>query len=162
LLLRRAWLTAGSLFIIALPFVRKRKEDRKENTKFQVYVAALFTISTLLSTAAFPRTGISSVFGLLSIVLLGGLVFLAIANYVKKVSQPKNEIRNLFFLLAVFLVVAIAIIAGGLYYSPPYLVKYIDAINPFVSYLTIIETVAENRPPTLADLPQKLLYIIGF
>ena len=140
-----------SLFIIALPFVRKRKEDRKENTKFQVYVAALFTISTLLSTAAFPRTGISSVFGLLSIALLGGLVFLAIANYVRKVSQPKNEIRNLFFLLAVFLVVAIAIIAGGLYYSPPYLVKYIDAINPFVSYLTIIETVAENSPPTLAD-----------
>jgi dolichyl-diphosphooligosaccharide---protein glycosyltransferase len=136
-----------SLFMIALPFVGKRKE----NTKFQVYVAALFTISTLLSTAAFPRTGISSVFGLLSIALLGGLVFLAIANYVKKVSQPKNEIRNLFFLLAVFLALAIAIIAGGLYYSPPYLVKYIDAINPFVSYLPIIETVAENSPPTLAD-----------
>ena len=72
-----------SLFMIALPFVRKRKE----NTKLQMYVAALFTICTLLSTAAFPRTGISSALGLSSIALLGGLVFLAIANNVKK-NQP--------------------------------------------------------------------------
>jgi dolichyl-diphosphooligosaccharide---protein glycosyltransferase len=140
-----------ALFMIALPFVRKRKEDRKENIKFRMYVAALFTICTLLSTAAFPRTGISSAFGLSSIALLGGLVFLAIANYAKEVSQPKNEIRNLFFLLVVFLAAAIAVIAGGLYYSPPNLVKYLDAINPFVSYLPIIEIVAENSPPNLAD-----------
>jgi dolichyl-diphosphooligosaccharide--protein glycosyltransferase len=143
-----------SLFMITLPFVRRGEKDRKENTNFQVYVAALFTIFALLSTAAFPKTGISSVFGLSSIALLGGVIFLAIANYVKKVSLPKDAIRNMLFLLFVFIAVAIAVIAGGLDYSPPYFweyLKYLDAINPFVSYLPLIETVAENQPAILRD-----------
>jgi dolichyl-diphosphooligosaccharide--protein glycosyltransferase len=140
-----------SLFMIVLPFVRRRKEDRTENTQFQVYVAVLFTISVLLTTAAFPKTGVSSVFGLSSIALLGGVVFLASATYIKKISQPRKTMRNLLFLLIVFIAVAIAIIAGGLYYSPPYLTKYLDAINPFISYHPLIQTVAENRPATLVD-----------
>ena len=140
-----------SLFMIVLPFVRREKENRTENTQFHVYVAVLFTISVLLTTAAFPKTGVSSVFGLSSIALLGGVVFLASATYVKKFSQTKNTLRNLLFLLLVFIAVIIAIIAGGLYYSPPYLTKYLDAINPFISYHPLIQTVAENRPATLAD-----------
>lgn len=140
-----------SLFMIAIPFVRRGEEYRKENTQFQVYFAALFTISAILSTAAFPKTGISSVFGLSSIALLGGVIFLAFANYVKKVSQPKNTMRNMLFLLIVLSVITTAVIAGGLYYSPPYLTKYLDAINPFISYHPLIQTVAENRPATLAD-----------
>jgi dolichyl-diphosphooligosaccharide--protein glycosyltransferase len=51
----------------------------------------------------------------------------------------------------VFIAVALAVIASGLYYTPPYLIKYLDALNPFVSYLPIIESVSENRPATLAD-----------
>jgi dolichyl-diphosphooligosaccharide---protein glycosyltransferase len=140
-----------SLFMIVLPFVRRGKDDRTENTQFQVYVTVLFTISVLLTTAAFPKTGVSSVFGLSSIALLGGVVFLASATYIKKISQPRKTMRNLLFLLIVFIAVAIAIIAGGLYYSPPYLTKYLDAINPFISYHPLIQTVAENRPATLAD-----------
>jgi dolichyl-diphosphooligosaccharide--protein glycosyltransferase len=152
-----------SLFMIILPFVRRGKEDRTENTQFKVYAAVLFTISVLLTTAAFPKTGVSSVFGLSSIALLGGVVFLASATYVKKSSQPKNTLRTLLFLLIVFIVVAIAIIAGGLYYSPPYLTKYLDAINPFISYHPLIQTVAENRPATLADYLTNfsLLLILG-
>ena len=152
-----------SLFMIVLPFVRREKENRTENTQFHVYVAVLFTISVLLTTAAFPKTGVSSVFGLSSIALLGGVVFLASATYVKKFSQPKNTLRNLLFLLLVFIAVIIAIIAGGLYYSPPYLTKYLDAINPFISYHPLIQTVAENRPATLADYLTNfsLLLILG-
>jgi dolichyl-diphosphooligosaccharide---protein glycosyltransferase len=152
-----------SLFMIVLPFVRREKENRTENTQFHVYVAVLFTISVLLTTAAFPKTGVSSVFGLSSIALIGGVVFLASATYVKKFSQPKNTLRNLLFLLLVFIAVIIAIIAGGLYYSPPYLTKYLDAINPFISYHPLIQTVAENRPATLADYLTNfsLLLILG-
>ena len=152
-----------SLFMIVLPFVRREKEDRTQNTQFHVHVAVLFTISVLLTTAAFPKTGVSSVFGLSSIALLGGVVFLASATYVKKFSQPKNTLRNLLFLLLVFIAVIIAIIAGGLYYSPPYLTKYLDAINPFISYHPLIQTVAENRPATLADYLTNfsLLLILG-
>ncbi len=152
-----------SLFMIVLPFVRRGKENRTKNTQFHVYVAVLFTISALLTTAAFPKTGVSSVFGLTSIALLGGVVFLASATYVKKFSQPKNTMRNLLFLLIVFVAVVIAIITGGLYYSPPYLTKYLDAINPFISYHPLIQTVAENRPATLADYLTNfsLLLILG-
>ena len=69
-----------SLFFICLPFFQRE-------TKIPVYVAIAFTIAALLSAGAFPRPGISFVFGLPGIALMGGTIFLIIATFLKKISR---------------------------------------------------------------------------
>src|SRR5918912_1292284 len=98
-----------SLFLIALPFFRR-------DTRIPTYVAITFTIFALITAGAFPRPGISFVFGLPGIALIGGTIFLCIANFLKKISQPRTEIRNTLFLLAAFLVIAVGIVGAGVYH----------------------------------------------
>ena len=131
-----------SLFFFVLPFIRK-------DTYLPMYAAILFVGFTIVSAAVFPRIGVSFIFGLSGIALIGGTLFLVFSNVLKKFIQSKNETRNTLFLLIIFIVVAIAIIFGGLYH-PPYR-KYLDAINPFFSYVPIIEAVAEQNPPRIGD-----------
>jgi dolichyl-diphosphooligosaccharide---protein glycosyltransferase len=136
-----------SLFLFAIPFIRK-------DTQYAMYAAIIFTIFTVISAAAFPRAGTLFPFGLSGILLIGGAVFFVISNFLKRLSQTETEKRNIIFLLIVFIVVALAIIASGLYYHPYR--KYLAVINPFFGYLPIIKSVAEQTPPSVAD------YFINF
>jgi dolichyl-diphosphooligosaccharide--protein glycosyltransferase len=132
-----------SLFLIALPFVRKKELQNP------MYVAVIFTLLTIISTAIFPRTGISFVLSFPTIALVGATVFVVIANFIKKHSKPTVQKRNIFFVLIAFILLAIGLIAGGLYYLPDK--KYLAAVNPFMSYHPIAESVAENTRPTIID-----------
>src|SRR6478752_2849062 len=132
-----------SLFLIALPFFRR-------DTKIPTYVAIAFTVFALVSAGAFPRPGISFVLGLPGIALIGGTVFLTIANFLKRLSQPRTEIRNTLFLLVAFIAVAAGVIGAGKY-IPTYF-RYLNAINPFLSTQNALtESVAEHFTPTLVD-----------
>src|SRR5919197_583689 len=132
-----------SLFFIAPPFFRK-------DTHIPMYVAITFTLFALISAGSFPRPGISFVFGLPGIALIGSTVFLVIAHFLKKISQPRTEIRNTLFLLVAFIASAIGIIGAGTYYQPYF--RYLNAINPFLSTQnTLTESVAEHFTPTLVD-----------
>jgi dolichyl-diphosphooligosaccharide--protein glycosyltransferase len=132
-----------SLFLIALPFIRK-KEIQKP-----MYVAVVFTIFTIITTAVFPRTGTSFILSLPSIALVGGTVFLVISNFIKKYSDPRIQNRNILFVLIVFISLVVVIIAGGLYYLPDN--KYLAAVNPFIPSHPFAESVAENIPPRITD-----------
>ena len=99
-----------SLFLIALPFFRR-------DTKIPTLIAIAFTVFALLSAGAFPRPGISFVLGLPGIALIGGTVFLTIATFLKRISQPRTEIRNTLFLLVAFIAVAAGVIGAGTYHS---------------------------------------------
>jgi dolichyl-diphosphooligosaccharide---protein glycosyltransferase len=132
-----------SLFLVALPFVRKIE------LQSLMYVAVIFTLLTIISTAIFPRTGISFVLSFPSIALVGATVFVVIANFIKKHSKPTVQKRNILFVLIAFILLAIGLIAGGLYYLPDK--KYLAAVNPFMSYHPIAESVAENTRPTIID-----------
>ena len=132
-----------SLFLIALPFFRK-------DTRIPVYTAIAFTVFTMLSAIAFPRPGISFVYGLPGIALVGGALFLIIAHYLKKLSRPGKEIRNTLFLLVAFFAVASAFLAAGTYHSLSF--RYINALNPFLSsHNPLTASVAEHFTPTLVD-----------
>src|SRR5919198_576526 len=132
-----------SLFFIALPFFRK-------DTHIPVYVAITFTLFALISAGSFPRPGISFVFGLPGIALIGSTVFLVIAHFLKKISQGRTEIRNTLFLLVAFIAGTIGIIGAGTYYHSYF--RYLNAINPFLSTQnTLTESVAEHFTPTLVD-----------
>ena len=132
-----------SLFLIALPFFRR-------DTKIPTLIAIAFTVFALLSAGAFPRPGISFVLGLPGIALIGGTVFLTIATFLKRISQPRTEIRNTLFLLVAFIAVAAGVIGAGTYH-PTYF-RYLNAINPFLSTQNALtESVAEHFTPTLVD-----------
>lgn len=132
-----------SLFLITLPFFRR-------DTKIPTCVAIAFTVFALVSAGAFPRPGISFVLGLPGIALIGGTVFLTIANFLKRISQPRTEIRNTLFLLVAFIAVAAGVIGAGTYH-PTYF-RYLNAINPFLSTQNALtESVAEHFTPTLVD-----------
>jgi dolichyl-diphosphooligosaccharide--protein glycosyltransferase len=82
-----------------------------------MYVAITFTMAALLSAGAFPRPGMSFVFGLPGIALVGGTIFLIIATFLKEKSRQEKSLRNLLFLLTAFVVASAAVLASGNYYS---------------------------------------------
>jgi dolichyl-diphosphooligosaccharide--protein glycosyltransferase len=132
-----------SLFFICLPFFQRE-------TKVPMYIAIAFTITALLIAGAFPRPGISFVFGLPGIALIGGTAFLIIATFLNKTSRQEKRLRNLLFLLTFFIVVSTGVLVSGSYYSSSF--RYLNAINPFLSAVNpLTESVAEHFTPTLVD-----------
>ena len=132
-----------SLFFIALPFFRR-------DLTIPMYVAIAFTILTLITAAAFPRPGISFVPGLPGLAMMAGTAFLVIAYFVRKISRPMVQTRNVAFALIAFVAIGIAFVAAGAYVSPSF--RYLNAINPFIGSIDpLVESVAEHFTPTVAD-----------
>ncbi|HEX2471118.1 MAG TPA: STT3 domain-containing protein, partial [Nitrososphaera sp.] len=132
-----------SLFFIALPFFRR-------DLTIPMYVAIAFTVFTLITAAAFPRPGLSFVLGLPGLAMIAGTAFLVIAFFVKKISRPIVQTRNVALVLIAFVAVGIAFIAAGPYVSPSF--RYLNAINPFIGSIDpLVESVAEHFTPTVAD-----------
>jgi dolichyl-diphosphooligosaccharide---protein glycosyltransferase len=132
-----------SLFFIALPFFRR-------DLTIPMYVAIAFTILTLVTAAAFPRPGISFVLGLPGLAMMAGTAFLVIAYFVRKISRPMVQTRNVAFALIAFVAIGIAFVAAGTYVSPSF--RYLNAINPFIGSIDpLVESVAEHFTPTVAD-----------
>jgi dolichyl-diphosphooligosaccharide--protein glycosyltransferase len=132
-----------SLFLIALPFLRK-------DLQIPVCIAITLTLFTIITAAAFPRPGISFMFGLPGIALIGSTVFLINAHFLKNLSSPQKLRLNTVFLLTGFFGVGVAALMGGAYYTSDF--RYLNAINPFLSPQTsITEFVAEHATPTMVD-----------
>ena len=132
-----------AIFFIALPFFRR-------DLTIPMYVVIAFTVFSLISAAAFPRPGISYVLGLPGIAMIGGTVFLVIANFIRRIGGPRQQQRNTLYLLVAFIALAVGIVAAGAYIAPSF--RYINAINPFVgSDNFLVESVAEHFTPTVAD-----------
>jgi dolichyl-diphosphooligosaccharide---protein glycosyltransferase len=132
-----------SLFFIALPFFRR-------DLTIPMYVAIAFTVLTLITAAAFPRPGISFVLGLPGLAMMAGTAFLVIAYFVRKISRPMVQTRNVAFALIAFVAIGIAFVAAGAYVSPSF--RYLNAINPFIGSIDpLVESVAEHFTPTVAD-----------
>ena len=132
-----------SLFFIALPFFRR-------DLTIPMYVAIAFTAFTLITAAAFPRPGVSFVLGLPGIAMMAGTAFLVIAFFVKKISRPMVQTRNVAFVLIAFVAIGMAFIVAGPYVSPSF--RYLNAINPFIGSIDpLVESVAEHFTPTVAD-----------
>jgi dolichyl-diphosphooligosaccharide--protein glycosyltransferase len=134
---------AISLFFIALPFFRR-------DLTIPMYVAIAFTAFTLITAAAFPRPGVSFVLGLPGLAMMAGTAFLVIAFFVKKISRPMVQTRNVAFVLIAFVAIGMAFIVAGPYVSPSF--RYLNAINPFIGSIDpLVESVAEHFTPTVAD-----------
>ena len=132
-----------SLFFIALPFFRR-------DLTIPMYVAVAFTVFTLITAAAFPRPGVSFVLGLPGLAMMAGTIFLVIAFFVKRISKPMVQTRNVALTLIAFVAVGIGFIVAGPYVSPSF--RYLNAVNPFIGSVDpLVESVAEHFTPTVAD-----------
>ena len=145
-----------SLFFIVLPFFRK---DTQQIIIPSYIVAAIaFMIFTLIGVLAFPRPGISFLVSLSGISLIASTAFLIIAHFLKKISQPKREFRNILLLLVVLVtVVSIITVSRTYYIQGPYALfdlypRYFSAINPFYSLQDpLVQSIAEHAKPNLID-----------
>lgn len=132
-----------SLFFILIVFFKK-------DTAAPLYIAVIFTIFTIMCTAAFPRPGISFIFGLPGIALIAGTVFLTNAHLLKNLIHPSNHQRGTILLLIGLIVAAIVAISGEAYYASDF--RYINAINPFFpQQISLTATVSEHSRPSLVD-----------
>lgn len=132
-----------SIFFFVLPFIRK-------DITIPAAVIIIFTISTIISAGAFPRPGISFVFGLPGISLVIGMIFFIISCVIRKKSNPAKVKRNLIFLLLGFIIIGAGIVSSGTYLSSSF--RYLNAINPFLSSQNpLVQSVAEHFTPTVVD-----------
>jgi dolichyl-diphosphooligosaccharide--protein glycosyltransferase len=82
--------------------------------------------------------------------MMAGTAFLVIAFFVKKISRPMVQTRNVAFVLIAFVAIGMAFIVAGPYVSPSF--RYLNAINPFIGSIDpLVESVAEHFTPTVAD-----------
>src|SRR4029078_4202595 len=143
-----------AIFILILAFV-------SNDLKNPLLVSVLFTISILLVSLSFPRPGVSFVFGLPGILLMGSTVFLAVATFVRKKSSEKKALRNIAIIFGIFIVIGFAVISSGIYKSPSF--RYLNAINPFLSSQnSLVQSVAEHSTPTIVDYFKEFSILIIF
>jgi dolichyl-diphosphooligosaccharide--protein glycosyltransferase len=132
-----------SIFLFVLPFYKNGNNKLK-------YSIMLFTAFAVATTAVFPRSGITSLFNLASIALVGGTLFFVVSEILKRYSSfRKNENRNMFLILVVFVGLSFAVVTSGAYYLPDE--KYLAAINPFSDRTTYFESVEEHRRSSITE-----------
>ena len=132
-----------SLFFFAVTFLRN-------DIKVPLIVAIVFTVSAVLAAGISPRPGLSFVFGLPGIALIGGTIFLIASSIVRKLSSSNTFMRNNWILIGAFFAIAVGIILSGSFYVSSF--RYLNAINPFLSsQIPLVESVAEHFTPTLVE-----------
>ena len=132
-----------SLFFFAVTFLRN-------DLRTPLIVAVLFTVAAIIAAGLSPRPGLSFVFGLPGIALIGGTLFLVASSIVRKFSSSSTFARNNWILLACFIAIAVGIVVSGSFYVSSF--RYLNAVNPFLSSQNpLVESVAEHFTPTLVE-----------
>jgi dolichyl-diphosphooligosaccharide--protein glycosyltransferase len=132
-----------SLFFFAVTFLRN-------DIKVPLIVAIAFTVAAIFAAGISPRPGLSFVFGLPGIALIGGTIFLIASAIVRKISSSNTFLRNNWILLGAFFAIAIGIVVSGSFHGSSF--RYLNAVNPFLSSQNpLVESVAEHFTPTLVE-----------
>lgn len=133
------------IFILCLPFLRK-------DQSFLMWAIPLFTASLLATSLLFERPGMSFVFGMGGVALIGPTIFLVVCNVVRRISSPEHLRRSYALLLAGMLVGGIGAVAvaveTGVMPTPSF--RYLNAINPFlVAVDPLTDSVSEHQTVTV-------------
>lgn len=132
-----------SLFFFAVTFLRN-------DVKVPLIVAIVFTAATIFAAGLSPRPGLSFVFGLPGIALIGGTIFLIASSVLRKFSSSNTFLRNNWILIGAFFAIAIGIMVSGSFHGSSF--RYLNAVNPFLSAQNpLVESVAEHFTPTLVE-----------
>ena len=120
-----------------------------------------FTASTLFMSAIFPRPGVEIVTNPVGLVLIGGTLFVIIAQWAKTWAKPTEYRATLFKFLFGFAVAGLALLSFGLVGGLT--LRYISAIAPWArSGNPLVQSVAEHFVPTGADYFTAYAILLSF
>jgi dolichyl-diphosphooligosaccharide--protein glycosyltransferase len=145
---------AFGLIFILIPFL---------NFDLSAYTPAMitFTTSTLFVSAIFPRPGIGIVTNPVGLVLIGGTLFVLVAQWAKSWTKPTEYRSTLVKFLFGFGIAGLTLISFGLVGGLS--LRYLSAIAPWArSGNPLVESVAEHFVPTGADYFTAYAILLSF
>ena len=120
-----------------------------------------FTASTLFMSAIFPRPGIGIVTNPVGLVLIGGTLFVIVAQWAKTWAKPTEYRSTLVKFLFGFGIAGLALLSFGLVGGLT--LRYISAIAPWArSGNPLVQSVAEHFVPTGADYFTAYAILLSF
>jgi len=120
-----------------------------------------FTASTIFVSALCPRPGIEIVTNPVGLALIGGTVFVLIAQWTKTWTRPADYRRTLFKLLFGFVLAGLTFISFGDVASLSG--RYLTVIAPWIrSTNALTQSVAEEQLPTGADYFTSYAILLSF
>jgi dolichyl-diphosphooligosaccharide--protein glycosyltransferase len=144
---------AFGLTFIVIPFISG------ERTEVSIY-ALTFASSDIFVSSIFPRPGVSFVTNPAGLALIGGALFLGLANWSKTWSKAYTK-AGMFRLLLLFFFAGLLIISFGLVGNLS--LRYLSAIAPWArSGNPLVQSVAEQAVPTGADYFTSYLVLLFF
>jgi dolichyl-diphosphooligosaccharide--protein glycosyltransferase len=118
-----------------------------------------FSASVLFGSAIFPRPGVEIVTNPAGIALIGGTLFLLLAQWSKSWVKPSEYRATLAKFLFGFALVGLAVISFGLVGGIS--VRYLSAIDPFArSGNPLVQSVAEHFIPSGSDYWSSYLILL--
>ena len=134
-------------FILALPLLRK-------DLNFLAWSIPTFVISLILTSLAFERPGISFLYGLGGITVIGPTIYLIASVILQKISKEEKRLRNGFLLLGATIIGGVGILSinTAVYFFPYLSFRYLNALNPFFTTTDpLVDSVAEHATTTTAQ-----------
>lgn len=120
-----------------------------------------FTASTLFMSAIFPRPGPAIVTNPVGLVLIGGTLFVLVAQWAKTWVKPTEYRPTLFKFLFGFALAGLTLLSFGLVGGLS--LRYLSAIAPWArSGNPLVESVAEHFVPTGADYFTAYAILLSF
>ena len=120
-----------------------------------------FTASTLFVSAIFPRPGISIVTNPVGLVMIGGTLFVLVAQWAKTWTKPTEYRSTLIKFLFGFGLGGLALLSFGLVKGLS--LRYLTVIAPWASVSNaLVRSVAEQASPTGADYFTSYALLLSF
>src|SRR5207245_5259178 len=121
----------------------------------------IFTASALFGSAIFPRPGVGIVTNPAGLALIGGTLFVLVAQWSKSWAKPSEYIQTLVKLLFGFVLAGLTALSFG--FVGGISARYIDALFPWVSTGNpLVASVAEHFVPPGSDYFSSYLIILFF
>jgi dolichyl-diphosphooligosaccharide--protein glycosyltransferase len=120
-----------------------------------------FTAMTLIVGAAFPRPGVGLVTNPVGLALIGGTLFVLVAQWARTWVKPMDYRRTLIKLLFAFILAGLSAVSFGLVGGLS--LRYLTAIDPLARNTSaLVQSVAEQFVPTGQDYFTSYALLLSF
>jgi dolichyl-diphosphooligosaccharide--protein glycosyltransferase len=120
-----------------------------------------FTAATLFLSAIFPRPGVAIVTNPVGLTLIGGTLFVLVAQWARTWAKPADYRNTLFKFLFVFVLAGLALVSFGLVGGLS--LRYLSAIAPWArTGNPLVQSVAEHFVPTGSDYFTSYAILLSF
>jgi dolichyl-diphosphooligosaccharide--protein glycosyltransferase len=120
-----------------------------------------FTAADIFGSAIFPRPGVGIVTNPVGLALIGGTVFVLLAQWAKSWAKPLEYRRTLTKFLLIFVLVGLTVVSFG--FVGGISVRYLSVIAPWArSGNALVQSVAEQSYPTGQDYFTSYVLLLSF